>query len=165
MHVGRAPCERAPSIKGCCLSTIRPHIYLYLLPLPSTSTFYLYLLPLPSTMFVTRGNHASPTSAPVARAVPTHCVSCPLREQLAEARAERKTDTKVHAVELRASQDRFDHAMQLVQAKNMSNVASRASYFSQIVQLFIVLLLCLILFKLGRLSCVVSFSPLPLGSA
>ena len=134
--------------------------------------------------------------------LPAPCVSCPLRVQLAEARAERRADQKVHAVELQASQDSIDQLVQagnrisrakLVQAEQLAearaerradqivhaielqasqdridelvqagnkissaqlvqaeNRLSRApKYFSQIVQLFIIMLLCLIFFKLG----------------
>lgn len=96
--------------------------------------------------------------------------------QLATSQAERRGDKAVHATELRAAQDRLNNAVQLVQAKSKIDALQNAqpprqtvpappsaySYFSQIVQLLIVVLLCLILFKLGCLRCTVSFGPLAL---
>lgn len=95
----------------------------------------------------------APTPMFASRAAP-----CPLSVQLAAARAEHKAEKTVHAIELRASQDRFDHAMQAARQQ----AAPKPSYFSQIMQLFIVVLLSLILFKLGCLRVDVSFSPLAL---
>ena len=87
----------------------------------------------------------------------------------------RATELERKATELRAAQDRLDTAAQLLRLrKNKIGVLENAPapqqtalahrYFSQIVQLFIVVLLCLILFKLGCLRCTVSFGSAALPS-
>lgn len=91
----------------------------------------------------------------------------PQRAQLAEARAQR--DAAISCIDRRAAELRASQAQrQLAEARAQLRAQTKFSYFSHIFQLFIVVLLCLILIKLGCLSFVVSFtpnSPLALGPA